>query len=193
MAGRSPHQAISAFIEPLQQSLSCISPAVLQYQHHLTTGQPGLLTVNNGDPLTVKVAGAPFGLDIRHHYEVVEADGERGPFKVRSTGYFYGVLDQDGREVFAYHWHPRSLYRGPHLHTSPAAAVGMNGVSLLHGLHVPTGRVAFESVIVLLLEAGVPSRRNDATAVLDANIQRFERWRTWGGSTDVGGIVPGRG
>lgn len=66
----------------------------------------------------------------------------------------------------------------PHLHVG--AAMGPNAATILGG-HVPTGRVAMEDVLRLLIELGVQPRRDDWQAVLDETQSAFERWRSWGG------------
>lgn len=188
MAGRTPREAVTAFIRPLQQSLSCISDNVLQFER-VDSGHTGVVTSHDGEPVAVRlVDGGRLGLAIRHHYTVVEAAGQRGPWKVTSVGYLYAIEDAAGRELVAYHWHPvgSSTFAAPHLHLG-APLTGAVRAGNGHGLaaaHLPSGRVALESVILLMVaELGVRATRPDWQVVLARNLEKFERWRTWGGST----------
>jgi hypothetical protein len=61
-------------------------------------------------------------------YAIVRAEGERGPWKVRTEAYYYALHDPDARELVAYHWHPDvpgpDAGRRPHLHLGAGAEVG---------------------------------------------------------------------
>jgi hypothetical protein len=78
------------------------------------------------------------------------------------------LLDEHGREILAYHWHPalagqeRVTY--PHLHVGPGAvSMAMLDAAQrsrqhnalrpeFHRLHLPTRRIALEDVIRLAIE-----------------------------------------
>ena len=96
--------------------------------------------------------------------------------------YLYAVKDLDGRELFAYHWHPvglSSVHR-PHMHVSSAQPVTLptrpattRAVELvLSRIHFPTHRIELaELVRFLITELGVGPRRQNWESVLD----RIER------------------
>ena len=122
-------------------------------------------------------------------------DPDRGPWSVSTVGYFYEVLERDGNELFAYHWHPgeagTSWAKFPHLHISGRGeplplGTGLTPVAL-GALHFPTDRVAFEAVIrILLKEFEVPPRRPEVSRpgrlgwaeLLDRNEAVFRAGRT---------------
>ena len=82
------------------------------------------------------------------------------------SSYFYELLDSDGREVLAYHWHPRgnSPVPTPHLHLEQGAQVGRAEV---RDAHLPTGDVSLEAILrVLIEEMGVRPQRSDWESIL---------------------------
>lgn len=114
-------------------------------------------------------------------YEIVESpDPKRGPWKVRTRQYRYHVVAADMTEVLLFHWHPdgKSSQQGPHLHVgssqlTPSAVVNRKA-------HVPTGRVALESVIELLItDLNVVPLRSDWHEVLGEGRAAYQQYRTW--------------
>jgi hypothetical protein len=112
-------------------------------------------------------------LNVTQQYRIVEAEGERGPWKVTTTSYSYEILNEDQSEFLIYHWHPEGLSpeSRPHLHIGGAH----------RKTHVPTGRVAIEDVLRMCIrDLGVDETRDDWAAVLDEAQAAFATWRTWG-------------
>jgi hypothetical protein len=97
---------------------------------------------------------------------------------VKTEGYAYRLNDEMGAEILSYHWHP--LDQGviyPHLHLKRGAQIGR---AELQKCHMPTGRVAIESVVLFLIETfGVKPLREDWSGVLRTNFDLFNRHRTW--------------
>ena len=117
-------------------------------------------------------------LRIVHQYRVIEAPDERGHWKVSTAGYMYSLEDLEGHELLAHHWHPAdpNPIKTPHLHLG--AASGANALSA--AAHFPTGRIAVEDVIrVLIRDFGVAPRRDDWPEVLNEAQEAFNTWRTW--------------
>ena len=80
------------------------------------------------------------------------------------TGWVYDVLDDEGKPILAFHWHP---YAGrvtwPHLH-----AHGVHESVELHKLHPPTGTITAGSIVRFLIEdLDVLPRRPDWQPVLE--------------------------
>jgi hypothetical protein len=112
-------------------------------------------------------------LNVTQHYRIVEAEGDRGPWKVQTAGYDYEVLNEDGSEFLIYHWHPDGISPEvrPHLHIGGAH----------RKTHIPTGRVAMEDVVRMCLrDLGTEPQRGDWAEVLEESQAAFETWRTWG-------------
>ena len=181
MAGRTPAAAVNAFLPPLQRALSCVSDAVFVRSHD--SAAPGAVRSMNA-PGT---GFAPLRGENRLHlavaiqYEVVRTDDpDRGPWKVSIRKYMYHLVTDDMTEVILFHWHPdgKSAQQSPHLHVGTSQLTPASVVS--RRTHVPTGRVALEAVLELLIrDFGVVPLRTDWEAALSESKQRFDQWRTW--------------
>ncbi|MGI8477716.1 MAG: hypothetical protein ACR2OO_15295 [Thermomicrobiales bacterium] len=126
-------------------------------------------------PLGAKDGRRGVGLLINHYYRVVHSGEEsRRGWEVQPTGYFYEILDPDGREILSYHWHPEASGPDhPHLHLSgrlPPFDLGPRFAPVALGaVHVATGQVAFGAVVRMLIEEfGVAPRRADWRGVVAA-------------------------
>jgi hypothetical protein len=138
-------------------------------------GPAHLLYVNRGEAVPLR-GRHRLSLRVAMRYRIVRAEGARGPWKIATAGYEYAIDDQEGREVLAYHWQAGVAPPYPHLHLGAGAGVA----ALLRKRHLPTGRVALEAVLRLLLtELGVEPLRRDWRAVLERGERRFAAWRTW--------------
>ncbi|MGI8642910.1 MAG: hypothetical protein ACR2LS_02200 [Thermomicrobiales bacterium] len=115
------------------------------------------------------------GLLARYDYllEPIEAAAAGPLFQVREVSYRFRLVNRDGREILAYHWHPEgvSSVTGPHLHHSgrlqPLDIGARDAPVLLGEMHLPTGIVSLAQVVRLLItEFRVEPRRDDWEAVL---------------------------
>jgi hypothetical protein len=171
--GRTAHQALAAFIEPMQRVLSCTSSANVVYRlPHASQVQT--LTTSEA-PIRLRTStNAAFLLSADQQYQLVwSPDPKRGPWKVQTRAYRYRIDREGEGELVSWHWHPPMGVPFAHMHTPPAAQ--------LHGLHLPTGRVSLEAVVRLLLaELDVRPCRQDWREVLDEAEDAFRTWRTWG-------------
>jgi hypothetical protein len=112
------------------------------------------------------------------HYRIVEAEGERGPWKVQGAGYDYAIR-LDAVEMVAFHWHPapHNPITWPHLHVG-TAVLSANS-PLTRKTHLPTRRIALEQVLRLAVELGADPQADDWEDVLSGSQERFECWQTW--------------
>lgn len=104
-----------------------------------------------------------------------------GEWKVATDGYIYTLSEDEElrSELISWHWHPISR-PDTHLHVGQ----GHPEISRLEGMHVPSGRVFLEQVLLFAIdEFGVRCRRDDWQEVLGQNLDRVERFSTWGGRT----------
>jgi hypothetical protein len=83
-------------------------------------------------------------------YRIVEARGARGPWRVRTALWDYSILDDDGKDLLSFHWHPGSKVQTPHVHLGTAAL--KRGLALSKKAHIPTGRVSLEEVLPVIVE-----------------------------------------
>jgi hypothetical protein len=178
LAGRTPAEAVGAFLAPLQQAIGCLTPTILNVSggYHVAD-RPHALTLGDGDP--VRLAGEhDLSLSVMQQYVLAESAGARGPWKVRTTAYLY-ELQRNEAELLVYHWHPSGVspQTNPHLHIGPAAELGFKP---LQGAHVPTGRIALEELLrMAVVEFGARPRRKDWDQVLERTQVGYEDWRTW--------------
>lgn len=106
-------------------------------------------------------------LAVAEHLQALPAGGS-GEVAVRDVAYLFGIGDESGRELLSYHWHPSGPSRiiGPHLHVHADIQLG---TAWLPKVHVPTGPVALQDVLrVLLEELGVEPIRDDWELVLES-------------------------
>lgn len=172
MAGKTPYQAVKNFLTPLQRAVSCVSHAVIQHggrEYELNAG-PYALVVSGKRKLK---RDPPLTLDIRMQYKIVEASGDRGPYKVTITAYMYMVDDHQGHEIFSYHWQPDGpKVKFPHLHVEHPN---------FKKAHFPTGRISLEEVLSLLItDFEVHPLRPNWDRILTETHKKFATYRTWG-------------
>jgi hypothetical protein len=140
------------------------------------------------EPISLRhVNGGPSGLflDLVHVFTIVEVDLHRIPRQWRTTTlmYEYRLLDRDMRELLVYHWQPGASHRGPdhpHLHVSASLTARIDARSDqqigLDKLHLPTGRVSFESVVRMVIEEfEIAPRRNDWRETLERTESVFHQ------------------
>lgn len=113
-------------------------------------------------------------------FYIVE-DPRNGPWRVRTAGYQYTIETQNAEEILGYHWHPTSAsdVKEPHLHLGSGARIGRAELETTKA-HLPTGRVAMEDFIRLLIEVFDANPRRDWKEVLKAGADRFRQFASWG-------------
>ena len=111
---------------------------------------------------------------VDHHISTMltSTEGEVRRYRVVMLGYRYGILDQQQREIIAFHWHPnrRSQEQDSHLHVD-SAIVNPDASDFSRSFsrfHIPTGHVPLARVVrMLITEFDVEPNRQDWDAVLD--------------------------
>lgn len=105
--------------------------------------------------------------------QILDVMAAQDGFAVQMARYSYRILEPEGREILAYHWHPLGLsaVRRPHVHLSSRIApltLGRTQAAVLLGeMHIPTGYISLADIVWLLIEEfGVDPRRPDWQAVL---------------------------
>ena len=108
-------------------------------------------------------------------FNIRQAKGKRGPWKVSTSAYYYGIKDGEGREILAYHWHPGIGSTYPHLHFHSGTG------KLLTKAHIPTRRISLEEVLRFTIEElGVKPLRSNWKEILALTQKRYESFRSWG-------------
>jgi hypothetical protein len=100
-----------------------------------------------------------------------------GTMHASTIAYTYQVLLND-RSLLEFHYHPDSAVKHCHLHARAVAESWPN----FHKLHIATGRVAFEDVLLMLIDDfGVPARRGARVRLAESR-STFEKLQTWAGA-----------
>lgn len=181
MPGRTPVEAIDAFLDPLREALACVARAKIT----LTPGARGSVgelhqwTLNEDDPVPI---GGNNLLRASMHFELQDRGKSEGSrrFKVKTRGYMYTVLTSSRAEIIGFHWHPggSSSWSDPHVHIG-SAALSSRGVFPPRA-HIPADRQSFEAMIRwLITELRVPPLREDWQGVLDRNESNFDKGKSW--------------
>ncbi len=178
MPGKTPSQAVDAFLRPLDRAISCVSRIPLHADGR-SAGKTHMLTWNNDRPVLLKARHGQIRLELRMGYEIVPAAGERGPWKVATRVCTYSVHASDGADLLTYHWHPATVREHrPHAHVG--SAVLRPDAAITRKTHLPTGRTAIETVLRMCIkEFGVQSLREDWEHVLTTSEDSFKKWQTW--------------
>ncbi len=103
MAGKNVNEAVRNYRNPLKEVVNCVTDPILLFSERwgYRVGEEYSLTLREGD--AVQLAGTDIAISIIQYFQPVK--GERkdyGPYRVRTTAYYYTIEDADGREILAY-------------------------------------------------------------------------------------------
>ena len=166
MPGRTPAEAVGEYVDTVQRVVSCITDAVVEVGGgYYVSNTPHTLALSERRP--ARVGGmSRLWLAFRQYYRVIRHDPPRTMWTVEEVGYRYRIMDDDRREILAYHWHPmgRSSFITQHLHIGHGAMLGREEFQTAH---LPTGRVSLADILRLLIrDFGAVPRRRDWESVL---------------------------
>lgn len=179
MAGRTPAEAFRPFRKSIQEAIAC-------FAHTRVTGntqepeEVGILTVNRGEPLSLDATDRQIEITCSISYRILPT-GSQGSdsWRVSTVGYVH-TLRLDGDLAVEFHWHPDdgSKVWFPHIHPRLAGS-GRN----LGGMHIPSGRVLVEDVLIFAHERGaIPLNDEWEDTVLRIK-KRVAQEATWGAPT----------
>jgi hypothetical protein len=193
LAYPTPRIAIEALTKSARAALQCVARTEVLASEFGSTTPGNLIVVSSenvpaGTLLLRRPERSPFlHLKLSIEYSVVQFLDAPAQLRYEAivTMYLYAVRDLDGRELFAYHWHPvglSSVHR-PHMHVSSARPVALPArpgstraaEMVLSRIHFPTHHMELSDLIMFLItELGVGPRRPDWESVLD-RIERSSR------------------
>jgi hypothetical protein len=167
MAEKNPAEAVNNYRDLLQRAISCVTDAVINVRGgYYVSERPHFLTIGDGESVKLD-SNSDLRLSISQRYRIIRAEGRRASWEISTVGYEYSLMSSSDQEIIAYHWHPEGQSEAtyPHLHLGPAARVGRDE---LIRAHLPTGRIALEAVLRLLItDFGVRPRRRDWADILE--------------------------
>jgi hypothetical protein len=186
MPGKTTHEAVERFLEPLRVAVTCLGPQQLQViksGKQYALDEPHVLTWNRGLPVPMTTSdGRRIELALKQSFSIVHVPDnvEHGPYKVKTLSYAYSISREDQREIIAWHWHPDapSWQKTPHLHVGSTQLADNAVISNHH--HLPTGRVSVEGIIRLAInDLGVRPAREDWQEKLMESEFKFQLHRSW--------------
>lgn len=167
VAGRTPSEAIRAFVDPIQNAISYWTIGGKITADSYDPKKPGVLVLNRGvDVPLLGKTGMTFNISMNY---VIVPTHESDPWKVSTTGWIYSLRGEFG--LLEFHWHPisESHWHRPHVHVDKSKH------------HVPTGRVLIEDVLLAAADRGAECRNiEEWTQVVDTNFSNFALSATWG-------------
>lgn len=182
MPGRNRAEAYRTFVEPIQAAVACLGPAKIIGTPNARSAEPGEICqwTLNGDEGMLR---RQLRLRARMRFGYVDRGGDsKVPaaerWKVTTLGYMYQI-EVAGERAFDYHWHPESaLVQFPHMHAQ-RAILRQDGV-ITSRAHLPSGRVALESVVrMLITEMGWPPAVSDWDQRLTLSESVFRLYSSW--------------
>ena len=180
MPGRTPHEAVEAFLNPLRDTLSCVVKAKITLSEggYNASGRVHGLTLNRDGAVKLK-GPQQLLLRVQMHYEIIPVtDAGQDPWRVTTHAYNYEVQNSSGEGVLSYHWHPSGKVKGPHIHLGHTQLA--KDVVLHNKLHLPTARLSLEGVVRHCIEEfQVEPLCEDWDRVLATRQADFEAYRKW--------------
>ena len=174
MAGRTPHQAVRNFIDPLNKAVSCITQNIVVASGS-DPNNPQAVSVNKGKPSKLKGEFNLF-LAVMMRYQITKISGISGPWKVSTRAYYYGINNHRGEEILAYHWHPNVGPLYPHLHIHN----GSNILPISAKTHIPTRRLSLEEILrFLIIELKVSPLKSNWDTILKNTQSKHEQFGSW--------------
>lgn len=182
MPGRSPAEAVDAFLGPLKEAVRCIGSTgfALSTGARGDVGETHTWALNWGQPIAL---GDGFQFDASMYFETLDQGASRRSerFRVSTRAYLYSVKGPDGSELISAHWHPtgKSHETRPHWHLG-SAAISPDGV-FLERAHIPSPRISFEHMIRWIIESipGVDPAVEDWDRQLERTESTFEQFKSW--------------
>ena len=174
MPGRTPAEAVSNYVDPLQKAVSCLEGVakilLTQRVHHI--GDYGAWILNGPDGMPLRGFGTFHAQQRFELVETSEAHREYAPrerFRVTTHEYIYRVKLDSGPQI-RWHWHPEgsSPERRPHIHPSFNLKA-----------HLPCSRIALEDVIESCIELGARPACSDWKQRLAETGGVHKLYRTW--------------
>lgn len=145
--------------------------------------------LNAGVPVAVKfVDRTKVLLEASIQFTVIQREEDkfgnrvsaRERYKVSTRGYMYKIMYEDESEIISYHWHPEAKGEVKYPHEHLGSALLKDEGLLKKKTHLRTGRMAFEDVLLNLLEMGAVPLNLSWQTILEKNRAAFEKWKSWG-------------
>ena len=185
---RTPYEAEQRYIRIISRSLTCITRAIWTATPSIRgTDEDRTLLVSrasDGSPIRLSRAeGPPVHLTAYQQFRLMpDTRWAADEWKASSRQYGYEIWeptdDHKLKPVIQWHWHPGSGNTDePHIHVRASEDICGRAT---RRLHIPSERVAFESIVrFLIVDLGVVPLRDDWEELVNDALSAFVRFRTW--------------
>lgn len=115
---------------------------------------------------------------MQFEFEVDTREGHDGGWKIGTRKYSFSLKagPDDSDEFMSWHWdRSETNWPEPHAH----AVVERRGIQAFDRLHIPTGRVFFEEVLIFAIKEFHAKCDETALDQLADMARRTRRWATW--------------
>ncbi len=176
MPGRTPTDAVRAFLDPLEVAISCLGQAkiTLSPGGKNTPDREHSWMLNGGNGYS----RSGWHFEAQMGYRIIRTnEPDRGPWRVTTTAYRYRLAVPE-HDLFRMHWHPagNSPVDYPHLH----AALGPERITeQALKAHLRTSRMTLEQAIRWSFEVGMPPACADWEERLDSAEKPHLERRSW--------------
>ena len=150
IAEKTPYAAVTKYQRQIHRLVSRVTLSHVKVAggYQLNESRPQRMELDEGNP--VKLSGPhDLLLKVQSYFQVRRINGQGDPYHVELAGYHYIVSNSEGREVIAYHWHPRGSIQTPHVHLGSGAQIGFD--PLVSKAHLPTGHITLGEIIRFLI------------------------------------------
>jgi hypothetical protein len=128
--------------------------------------RPAAIVLGRDEPVALRTNRRPVLLSARLWFNVEPVSDPRGRLRAVIAGYAFTLLDENQREILAFHLHTdgQSHIQTPHLHLGAGAGQLRSELSRAH---IPTGPITLAAIVRLAVEAfSIRPMRGDWDAVL---------------------------
>lgn len=167
MAHRTPTDAFRHFRLSVQDSIACFAHSRVTGTTH-RADERGQLTLNYGKPLELNSNTRKIEIECVIGYRIEKVVVGSG-WQVSTLGYIHSVTVDD-EPIVEFHWHPddTSNIWYPHIHPRLAGGGRHRG-----GMHIPSGHVFVEDVLIFAHERGAVPLKDDWTTITANAKQRL--------------------
>lgn len=169
----TPESAFEDFAKPIRAATAC-----LDANAHLNVKrvrERHILHSAADVGISMQRSGDRFQLDTLFHVRPIPMEKEPGRWRVTTLQYIHEIIDQHGKRLAAWHWHPenkRSHATFAHLHVAAGAPFS--------SLHYPTGRVTIEEVVrFAITELGIEPAHGNWEGPLQESEKRHRSYSSW--------------
>ena len=181
MAGRTPQEAVQNALNPMERAIGYITrqPLGLLSKPPYHAGSLLVATIGNASPIKLRTSFGDLWITIAISMRVVEAEAERGPYRLSTISYVYSIAEdqESNREILTYHWNRDAqppLKNYPHFHIGASVLNDTYRTKpwSMQKLHMRTARISIDSFVYMLItEFGVKPNRSNWRQFLESSHQ----------------------